>query len=190
MFDIISCLLVNLYVLIAMTSPNEFNELGSDKDDKIHEKVQYRNYILNKFSAITFTLTYSLIKVKYNAFSLIDILYFTMCTLCIFLRLYSYMTLGHFFTFTLGTRKDHKIIKTGPYKYLIHPSYTGQVGCLLFAGFFTGIYLIFLIPIIIYMVDRVRKRIAKEENMMITNFGDEYKNYIILTKYRLIPYIY
>src|SRR5690349_16274733 len=38
------------------------------------------------------------------------------------LRMYAYYTLGYFFTFMITIRKDHKLIKTGPYKYLVHPA--------------------------------------------------------------------
>ena len=39
-------------------------------------------------------------------------------------RVWCYRTLGVFFTFELAIRSFHKLIKTGPYSYVRHPSYT------------------------------------------------------------------
>ena len=40
-------------------------------------------------------------------------------------RIWCYKTLNKFFTFRLQVQKDQKIIQTGPYHYLAHPSYLG-----------------------------------------------------------------
>jgi protein-S-isoprenylcysteine O-methyltransferase Ste14 len=38
-----------------------------------------------------------------------------------------YNLLGRLFTFELSIRKDHKLITTGPYSIVRHPSYTGAI---------------------------------------------------------------
>jgi len=43
------------------------------------------------------------------------------------LRLWAMQTLGHFFTFEVTIRKRHSLITTGPYRWLMHPSYTGSM---------------------------------------------------------------
>ncbi|KAF9022890.1 hypothetical protein BDZ89DRAFT_187014 [Hymenopellis radicata] len=48
------------------------------------------------------------------------------------LRLLCYREMGKMFTFELAQRQDHKLITTGPYSIVRHPSYTGSV--LAFAG--------------------------------------------------------
>ncbi|KAG9321726.1 hypothetical protein KVV02_006640 [Mortierella alpina] len=45
------------------------------------------------------------------------------------LRRWSYSTLGQFFTYQLVIRPGHRLVKTGPYRYLRHPSYTGALFC-------------------------------------------------------------
>ncbi|KAF9925542.1 hypothetical protein BGZ65_007681 [Modicella reniformis] len=45
------------------------------------------------------------------------------------LRKWSFTTLDRFFTYQLTIRSGHRLVQTGPYKYLLHPSYTGLVGC-------------------------------------------------------------
>ncbi|KAG0076805.1 hypothetical protein BGZ92_002242, partial [Podila epicladia] len=41
------------------------------------------------------------------------------------LRKWSIVTLDRFFTFRLTIRTQHKLVNSGPYRYLRHPSYTG-----------------------------------------------------------------
>ncbi|KAF9936881.1 hypothetical protein BGZ67_001898 [Mortierella alpina] len=43
------------------------------------------------------------------------------------LRKWSFVTLDRFFTYQLTIRSGHKLVQTGPYKYLRHPSYTGAI---------------------------------------------------------------
>ncbi|RHZ89196.1 hypothetical protein Glove_18g42 [Diversispora epigaea] len=52
------------------------------------------------------------------------------------LRLWSYKTLDEFFTYDIRIKKDHKLITHGPYRYLIHPSYSAMI--------FIGPYVIYL----------------------------------------------
>ncbi|MFZ1513765.1 MAG: protein-S-isoprenylcysteine O-methyltransferase [Saprospiraceae bacterium] len=94
-------------------------------------------------------------------------------------------TLGANWSPTLELRKDHQLIKTGPYKTIRHPMYAqiwlwtiAQVLIVsnLFAGF-SGI----IIWGILYLI-----RVPCEEKMMTENFGDEYIDYMRLTG-RVIP---
>ena len=41
------------------------------------------------------------------------------------LRWWSQRELGSMFTFEVGIRKDHRLVESGPYAVLRHPSYTG-----------------------------------------------------------------
>ena len=43
------------------------------------------------------------------------------------LRLWAMQALGNFFTFEVTIRRKHRLITTGPYRWLMHPSYTGLV---------------------------------------------------------------
>ncbi|KAG0055509.1 hypothetical protein BGZ83_008385 [Gryganskiella cystojenkinii] len=43
------------------------------------------------------------------------------------LRRWSFATLDRFFTYQLTIRSGHKLVQTGPYTYLRHPSYTGAM---------------------------------------------------------------
>jgi protein-S-isoprenylcysteine O-methyltransferase Ste14 len=41
------------------------------------------------------------------------------------LRLWSFRTLGRYFTFTVMTSPDQRVVTNGPYRFLRHPSYLG-----------------------------------------------------------------
>jgi protein-S-isoprenylcysteine O-methyltransferase Ste14 len=47
-----------------------------------------------------------------------------------FFRLRSYRALGRHFTYELSVLKDHKLIATGPYAWVRHPSYTAFIALL------------------------------------------------------------
>ncbi len=91
----------------------------------------------------------------------------------IILRLAVVYSLGRFFTVDVTIRQDHKLIKTGFYKYLRHPSYSASF--LSFIGF--GICLdnwvsLLLIAVSILIVFIIRIKI--EEKILIEEFGVEY----------------
>ncbi len=50
-----------------------------------------------------------------------DILSFLLIVLGSTLRIYSIQTLGHYFTCNVEILKDHKLVTTGPYKYIRRP---------------------------------------------------------------------
>ena len=116
-------------------------------------------------------------------------------------RIWCYRTLGKFFTFELTIRNSHKLIRTGPYAYVRHPSYTfgfiALIGVFLIhrrlANFFphrTWIQTMagpvgFLICCM--MLALVFKwRVSREEEELGKTFGKEWTEYVSKTK-RFIP---
>lgn len=103
------------------------------------------------------------------------------------LRLWARRTIGRAFTYALKTGPDQVLAETGPYRYIRHPAYTGD---LLFhfgiAVTFHSLYgfaiMLLLIPCFVY-------RMGIEERMLIARFGDRYRCYVQRTK-RLVPFIY
>ncbi len=84
-------------------------------------------------------------------------------------------------------RGKGKVVKTGVYKYIRHPQYTGFI--LLVIGMILNwatLPMLIMFPIIVYMYYRLAK---KEENDMIQEFGEEYITYKKHTK-MFIPYIF
>ncbi len=97
-------------------------------------------------------------------------------------------TLGRFFTYRLSLKREHVLIKEGPYRYIRHPSYTGSIleglGLLTVSRSVAGLVLFIISVSILFFL-----RIRREEEMLRERFGDEYIEYSKKTK-RLIPFIF
>ena len=103
------------------------------------------------------------------------------------IRIIARRTLGQQFSYALRTLDDHQLIKSGIYKRVRHPAYTGDLlfwfgVTLLLSSVYGFVVLLLLIPCFAY-----RARI--EENMLVAKFGDEYQAYMRTTK-RFLPFIY
>ncbi|RQH08900.1 methyltransferase family protein [Paraburkholderia dinghuensis] len=104
------------------------------------------------------------------------------------LRIWSMIMLGRFFTYNVALRDGHELIRSGPYRVLRHPSYTG----LLFSFFGYGVALnnwISLVAVFIPVFLAFSRRIAVEETVLSEHFGDLYTEYKRRT-WRLIPLVY
>jgi len=104
------------------------------------------------------------------------------------LRWYSIGYLGRYFTVDVSISAEHKLIDSGPYRYIRHPTYTGALLAFLGLGFCFGNWLSILfmtVPIIAAFLWRIRI----EERALTDALGKEYRAYTQRTK-RLIPFIY
>jgi protein-S-isoprenylcysteine O-methyltransferase len=104
------------------------------------------------------------------------------------LRWYSIIHLGRFFTANVAIAADHRLIDSGPYHIVRHPSYTGMLMAVL--GFavsyanWASLLIIFL-PICAVQLWRIHI----EEEALVSALGEQYRLYIQRTS-RLIPFIY
>lgn len=103
-------------------------------------------------------------------------------------RWYSIFYLGRFFTANVAIASDHRVVDTGPYRFIRHPSYTGSLImllglCLSYQNWAS--LLIIFIPCFVV----TRWRIHIEEKALLEALGELYRNYMQKTK-RLIPLIY
>jgi protein-S-isoprenylcysteine O-methyltransferase len=104
------------------------------------------------------------------------------------LRWWSIIHLGRFFTVDVSIAAQHKVIDSGPYRFVRHPSYTGAL--LAFVGF--GLYLgnwISLLVLVVPIFAAFRWRIRVEEQALSETLGEDYRVYARRTK-RLIPFFY
>ncbi|MBN1920979.1 MAG: isoprenylcysteine carboxylmethyltransferase family protein [Anaerolineae bacterium] len=92
--------------------------------------------------------------------------------------------LGRHWSTSLQFKTEHRLIQTGPYRWVRHPMYT-----VLFS-FFIGLGLlsahIVMLGLAALAVTVVGVRIPKEEAMMVAQFGEEYRTYMQHTG-RLLP---
>jgi protein-S-isoprenylcysteine O-methyltransferase len=104
------------------------------------------------------------------------------------LRWYAIIYLGRFFTVNVAISRDHRLIDTGPYRLLRHPSYTGALVAFLGLGLCIGNWAslaAMLIPTLAVFSWRIRV----EEQALLAALGEPYLNYMRRTK-RLVPAIY
>ncbi|MHA2428193.1 MAG: isoprenylcysteine carboxylmethyltransferase family protein, partial [Candidatus Hermodarchaeia archaeon] len=92
------------------------------------------------------------------------------------LIIWIHRTLGRYYAAELRVIDEHAIITAGPYSRVRHPMYTVFILItlsilLIIANLFVAIFTL-LIIIMLYPISK------REEQMLITQFGDQYRKYI------------
>lgn len=120
-------------------------------------------------------------------------------------RLWSYHALGALFTFEILIRDDHRLITSGPYAYVRHPSYTAIALLLLgvqLAQFGSGSYISACVDgsnamwlvrswqaASIFVVASLYRRCGVEDAALHKRFGAAWIQYSKAVPYILLPYI-
>jgi protein-S-isoprenylcysteine O-methyltransferase len=104
------------------------------------------------------------------------------------LRWYSIAYLGRSFTVNVTVRSNQKVMDSGPYRWIRHPSYLGSLGAfvglgLCFANYATLVLL--SVPTTLVFLHRMRV----EEAALVKGLGHPYAEYMKRTK-RLLPLVY
>ena len=124
------------------------------------------------------------------------------------LRLACYKTLGSLFTFELTLRSDHRLVTSGPYAFVRHPSYSGVVlgvlGTLLvhfgpgswwaeagWLGTLAGrVYAICWCGMEAYVLSSIMARAPTEDALLKKQFGAEWDEWAARVPYRVIPGVF
>jgi protein-S-isoprenylcysteine O-methyltransferase Ste14 len=104
------------------------------------------------------------------------------------LRVWAARSLGKYYSVTLRVEGDQKVNRRGPYAWVRHPGYLGEV--IMWTGFSIlvgNIVLLFLIPLMFLVI--FIYRISVEEQMLVKELGADYVQYQKDVR-RLIPAIY
>ena len=104
------------------------------------------------------------------------------------LRYWAVITLGASFRTTIETDNEQKVVSTGPYKLIRHPSYGGWLLICLGYGIAVQNWLSLLVAVFLPLV-ALLYRIHVEEQVLVSSLGSDYVDYQKRTK-RLIPWIW
>jgi protein-S-isoprenylcysteine O-methyltransferase Ste14 len=103
----------------------------------------------------------------------------------IFIRQWSIITLGRFFTVDVRVHPNQTIVDSGPYRWVRHPSYTGlimfNVGLGLALSNWAALAVMLLLPTVGLIV-----RIRLEERALVAQLGDDYRRFAGARR-RLLP---
>ncbi len=101
------------------------------------------------------------------------------------LRAWSIASLGRFFQYQIEIQAGHRVVTTGPYRYVRHPSYTGIA--LALAGFaLASGDVLSLVAVAVLGSIGLAVRIHAEEKQLTEALGAEYQDFAAHRK-RLIP---
>jgi protein-S-isoprenylcysteine O-methyltransferase Ste14 len=105
------------------------------------------------------------------------------------LRWWSFKTLGRYFTFIVMTSPDQRVIASGPYRFVRHPSYSGML--LILSGIALAVYGNWLseAAVIVFSLTALLYRIRIEEAALSSALGDAYASYAAGRK-RLVPFVW
>lgn len=104
------------------------------------------------------------------------------------LRLWSFRTLGRYFTFTIQTSGDQPVITAGPYRAIRHPSYAGLLLVILAVGLLIGNWWS-LLCLTAATTGGLVFRIRVEERALTQTIGADYRTYAATHK-RLVPFVW
>jgi protein-S-isoprenylcysteine O-methyltransferase Ste14 len=104
------------------------------------------------------------------------------------LRVWSVAVLGRYFTYVVRVSSDQKVVETGPYRLVRHPSYSGAM--LMASGI--GLSLRHVWPLLVIVASSLLAyliRIWVEERALAEGIGEPYRDYMRRTR-RLVPYLW
>ena len=104
-----------------------------------------------------------------------------LCTLGIY---WLFSSIGSGITPTSATRRKHRLVTSGPYRWVRHPLYT--VGSTMFVAFglMADNWFVAALGVLAFIAMAIRT--PKEEANLIAKFGDEYRDYMKRTG-RFLP---
>jgi protein-S-isoprenylcysteine O-methyltransferase Ste14 len=101
------------------------------------------------------------------------------------IREWSIILLGRFFSRTVKIEQGHRLITSGPFRWIRHPAYTGMLimdtSIVLGLGTWAGALVMFILMLLAALY-----RIRVEEKVLLEALGDEYRAYMQHTG-RLLP---
>jgi protein-S-isoprenylcysteine O-methyltransferase Ste14 len=85
-------------------------------------------------------------------------------------------TLGKQWSLQARVLENHELIRTGPYRLVRHPIYTGILGMILAAALTWSNWLGFMVSIGLFAIGTII-RVRSEENLLRAQFGAAFEDY-------------
>ena len=104
--------------------------------------------------------------------------------LCVFGIYWLFTSIGSGITPTSATRKEHKLVTHGIYRYVRHPLYTIGSSFIISFSMMADNWFITMFGVLAFILMAIRT--PKEEANLIEKFGDEYREYMKRTG-RFLP---
>lgn len=105
----------------------------------------------------------------------------------IVVRQWAIAVLGRFFSGVIGVQEGQRVVESGPYRLVRHPSYSGALLIMVGIGLAFQSWGAVLVIVLIFAVCYGYRMIV-EEKVLVANLGDSYAEYMKRTK-RVIPFL-
>lgn len=152
--------------------------------EKASERVEDSGIVSGTLVSSTLALIWTFSKPINDSLTFISVL---LILLGATIRIISKLYLGDNFSHSVKIDTKHKLVTTGIYSQLRHPSYLGTF--LIIGGAALTLPPTACIIVIILVFIFAEKRVAREEELMVKHFGKAYNDYITKTK-KYFPYLY
>jgi protein-S-isoprenylcysteine O-methyltransferase Ste14 len=107
--------------------------------------------------------------------------------LCVLGIYWLFSSIGSGITPTSATRTEHKLVTSGPYRWVRHPLYTVGTSLFVAFGMMADNWFIALLGVLVFIAMAIRT--PREEANLIEKFGDEYREYMKRTG-RYLPKLF
>ena len=96
--------------------------------------------------------------------------------LCVAGVYWLFSSIGSGISPTSATRREHKLVTSGPYRWVRHPLYTVGSSMFIAFGLMADNWFIILLGVLAFILMAIRT--PREEANLIEKFGDEYREYM------------
>jgi len=103
-------------------------------------------------------------------------------------REWAIITLSRYFSMNLQVKADQKVVDTGPYLLIRHPSYAGLIVSTLGVALAMGSLVGFALVLVLQFCT-LTNRMLVEEEILSEQLGEPYTRYMKRTK-RVIPFVF
>lgn len=103
-------------------------------------------------------------------------------------RFWAVASLRSFFSYTVQIKEGHRVIESGPYRFVRHPAYAGSLLTVVGVGFALQSWGAVLLIAVVFLA-AFGYRIEVEERALVGSLGGEYLSYAKRVK-RIIPFVF